>query len=265
MLLAVCALIFSTQVVEARLINPADNLPAASGAHEFLSADPMGLGGGANLYAYAKGQPTSLIDPSGLCSESTAQSSPNNSGFVASDPTGFGNGANPYANGNPQAYTDPLAVYAANNENTTAAITAVQNTSLGNAGLGVVGLGLLCFPATAPAGGVVLWATGTIGVGLGVTESVLTENPGPAIWSVGGYIAGGAVGGIVARNAPALVGIEGAVNYNWAAGRFYGAGGRFVGTQAGATVYSAANGADAVISTVIEQVGNSANNNGVGR
>ena len=32
----------------------------------FLQQDPTGLGGGANLYAYANGTPTALIDPSGL-------------------------------------------------------------------------------------------------------------------------------------------------------------------------------------------------------
>jgi RHS repeat-associated protein len=37
----------------------------------FLSQDPIGLGGGANLYGYALGNPLSYIDPLGLCGEKT--------------------------------------------------------------------------------------------------------------------------------------------------------------------------------------------------
>jgi RHS repeat-associated protein len=37
----------------------------------FLSSDPLGLGGGANLYAYALGNPLSYIDPLGLGAESS--------------------------------------------------------------------------------------------------------------------------------------------------------------------------------------------------
>jgi RHS repeat-associated protein len=36
----------------------------------FLSADPIGLSGGLNLYAYGEGDPLSYIDPLGLCGES---------------------------------------------------------------------------------------------------------------------------------------------------------------------------------------------------
>ena len=36
----------------------------------FLSADPIGLSGGLNLYAYGEGDPLSYIDPQGLCAES---------------------------------------------------------------------------------------------------------------------------------------------------------------------------------------------------
>jgi len=32
----------------------------------FVSRDPIGLRGGANLYAYAHGNPTLLVDPMGL-------------------------------------------------------------------------------------------------------------------------------------------------------------------------------------------------------
>jgi len=35
--------------------------------NRFLSADPMGLAGGANLYAYGEGNPMAYIDPLGLC------------------------------------------------------------------------------------------------------------------------------------------------------------------------------------------------------
>jgi RHS repeat-associated protein len=38
----------------------------------FLSQDPIGLGGGANLYCYALGNPLSFVDPLGLCGESVA-------------------------------------------------------------------------------------------------------------------------------------------------------------------------------------------------
>lgn len=37
----------------------------------FLSQDPMGLGGGANLYGYANGNPLLYIDPLGLCAENS--------------------------------------------------------------------------------------------------------------------------------------------------------------------------------------------------
>lgn len=33
----------------------------------FLSADPLGLGGGPNVYAYCLGNPLAYIDPLGLC------------------------------------------------------------------------------------------------------------------------------------------------------------------------------------------------------
>jgi RHS repeat-associated protein len=36
----------------------------------FLSSDPLGLGGGPNLYAYCLGNPLAYIDPLGLCGES---------------------------------------------------------------------------------------------------------------------------------------------------------------------------------------------------
>ena len=36
----------------------------------FLSSDPLGIGGGFNLYAYANGNPLAYIDPLGLCAES---------------------------------------------------------------------------------------------------------------------------------------------------------------------------------------------------
>jgi RHS repeat-associated protein len=42
----------------------------------FASMDPIGLGGGLNFYAYAFNQPTSLIDPTGLCSQSTNNPKP---------------------------------------------------------------------------------------------------------------------------------------------------------------------------------------------
>ena len=35
----------------------------------FLSADPLGFAGGANLYAYADGNPLAYVDPLGLCAE----------------------------------------------------------------------------------------------------------------------------------------------------------------------------------------------------
>lgn len=38
----------------------------ASGRAKFLNADPVGFAGGLNLYAYADGNPISLIDPFGL-------------------------------------------------------------------------------------------------------------------------------------------------------------------------------------------------------
>jgi RHS repeat-associated protein len=37
----------------------------------FLSADPIGLGGGPNLYAYCLGNPLAYIDPLGLCGDQT--------------------------------------------------------------------------------------------------------------------------------------------------------------------------------------------------
>jgi RHS repeat-associated protein len=37
----------------------------------FLSSDPIGLAGGANLYAYCLGSPLAYIDPLGLCAEAT--------------------------------------------------------------------------------------------------------------------------------------------------------------------------------------------------
>jgi RHS repeat-associated protein len=39
-------------------------------ARRFLSADPMGLAGGGNLYAYGAGDPMFFIDPLGLCESS---------------------------------------------------------------------------------------------------------------------------------------------------------------------------------------------------
>ena len=40
----------------------------------FLSQDPLGLGGGPNLYAYCMGNPLAYIDPLGLCGESVIAS-----------------------------------------------------------------------------------------------------------------------------------------------------------------------------------------------
>lgn len=37
----------------------------------FLSADPLGLGGGPNVYAYCLGNPLAYIDPLGLCAEAS--------------------------------------------------------------------------------------------------------------------------------------------------------------------------------------------------
>jgi len=39
--------------------------------NRFLSADPIGLAGGGNLYAYGEGNPMAYIDPFGLCSQSS--------------------------------------------------------------------------------------------------------------------------------------------------------------------------------------------------
>jgi uncharacterized protein RhaS with RHS repeats len=39
----------------------------------FLSADPLGVDGGLNLYAYANGDPLAYIDALGLCTESTTE------------------------------------------------------------------------------------------------------------------------------------------------------------------------------------------------
>ncbi|MCL2103569.1 MAG: hypothetical protein FWH21_00710 [Kiritimatiellaeota bacterium] len=39
--------------------------------NRFLSADPIGLAGGGNLYAYGEGNPMAYIDPLGLCSQSS--------------------------------------------------------------------------------------------------------------------------------------------------------------------------------------------------
>ncbi|MCL1920731.1 MAG: RHS repeat-associated core domain-containing protein [Kiritimatiellaeota bacterium] len=43
--------------------------------NRFLSADPLGLAGGLNLYMYGEGNPVAYMDPLGLCPTSTGKSS----------------------------------------------------------------------------------------------------------------------------------------------------------------------------------------------
>jgi len=54
-----------------------------SSTTRFLSSDPLGLGGGPNLYSYCLGNPLSYIDPLGLCGESVFSAAWN--GFFDAD------------------------------------------------------------------------------------------------------------------------------------------------------------------------------------
>jgi RHS repeat-associated protein len=47
----------------------------AASLNRFLSADPLGISGGLNLYAYAEGNPLAYIDPLGLCADGNFVSS----------------------------------------------------------------------------------------------------------------------------------------------------------------------------------------------
>ncbi len=64
------ALVAFSALARAHVPAAAAHVEASGQTAKFLSPDPLGLDGGANLYAYADGDPVNRADPLGLCAGS---------------------------------------------------------------------------------------------------------------------------------------------------------------------------------------------------
>jgi len=151
--------------------------------------------------------------------------------WLTPDPLGMVDGPNVYAyvNNNPVNMVDPYGLSKSiltGNDSTHAEILSWEKV---NNDLGLVGLILMISPATRPAGVTIVAITGAIGIGLGVADGIVTNNPGKIGLSIGEEIVNQGIG----KGALKLMNLP-QVSINWGARRYASTEtGRFVETILG--------------------------------